>query len=36
MLAYVGMVRRLDKIRVIGDFRGLFHYLSTISQDDLH
>ena len=36
LLAYVDMVRRLDKIEMIGDFRGLFPYLSTISQDDVH
>ena len=36
MLAYVDVVRRLDKIRVIAAFRGLFPYLSTIWQDDVH
>jgi hypothetical protein len=36
MLTYVDVVRRLDKINVIGAFRGLFPYLSTISQDDVH
>ena len=36
MLAYVDMVRHLDKIEMIGDIRGLFPYLSTISQDDVH
>jgi len=36
MLAYVDVVRRVDKIRVIATFRGLFRYLSTIWQDDVH
>jgi hypothetical protein len=36
MLAYVDVVRRLDKIRVIAAIRGLFPYLSTIWQDDVH
>src|SRR5215211_4104425 len=36
MLAYVDVVRRLDKIRVIAAFRGLFPYLSTIWEDDVH
>jgi hypothetical protein len=36
MLAYVDMVRCLDKIEMMGDFRGLFPYLSTIWQDDVH
>src|SRR5215211_5794390 len=36
MLAYVDVVRRLDKIRVIAAFRGLFPYLSTIWQDEVH
>jgi hypothetical protein len=36
MLAYVDVVRRLDKINMIGAFRGLFPYLSTIWQDDMH
>src|ERR671921_1401223 len=36
MLAYVDVVRRLDKIRVIVAIRGLFPYLSTIWQDDVH
>jgi hypothetical protein len=36
MLAYVDVVRRLDKIKMIGAFRGLFPYLSTIWQDDVH
>ena len=30
LLAYVEVVRRLDKIKMIGAFRGLFPYLSTI------
>src|SRR5215213_9860545 len=36
MLAYVDVVRRLDKIKMIGAFRGVFPYLSTIWQDDVH
>jgi hypothetical protein len=36
MLAYVDVVRRLDKIDTIAAFRGVFPYLSTISQDDAH
>jgi len=36
MLAYVDVVRRLDKIRVIAAFRGLFPFLSTIWEDDVH
>ena len=36
MFAYVDVVRRLDKIEMLGAFRGLFPYLSTISQDDVH
>ena len=36
MLTYVDVVRRLDKIKMIGAFRGLFPYLSTIWQDDVH
>jgi hypothetical protein len=36
MLAYVDVVRRLDKIGMIGAFRGLFPYLSTVWQDDVH
>jgi len=35
MLTYVDVVRRLDKIKMIGAFRGLFPYLSTIWQDDV-
>jgi hypothetical protein len=30
------VVRRLDKIKMIAAFRGLFPYLSTICQDDVH
>jgi hypothetical protein len=30
------VVRRLDKIKMIGAFRSLFPYLSTIWQDDVH
>src|SRR5215218_1879784 len=36
LLAYVDVVRRLDKINTIGAFRGLFPYLSTIWEDDVH
>jgi len=36
MLAYVDVVRRLDKIGMIGAFRSLFPYLSTVWQDDVH
>jgi hypothetical protein len=36
LLAYVDVVRRLDKIKMIGAFRGLFPYLSTTWQDDVH
>jgi hypothetical protein len=36
LLAYVDVVRRLDKIKMIGAFRSLFPYLSTISQNDAH
>jgi hypothetical protein len=36
MLAYVDVVRRLDKIKMIGAFCGVFPYLSTIWQDDVH
>jgi hypothetical protein len=36
LLAYVDVVRRLDKIKMIGAFRGLFPYLSTIWEDDVH
>jgi hypothetical protein len=36
LLAYVDVVRRLDKINTIAAFRGLFPYLSTIWQDDVH
>jgi hypothetical protein len=36
MLAYVDVVRRLDKIRVIAAFRNLFPYLDNIWQDDVH
>jgi hypothetical protein len=36
MLAYMDVVRRLDKIKMIGAFRGMFPYLSTILQDDVH
>jgi hypothetical protein len=36
MCAYVDVVRRLDKIKMIGAFLGLFPYLSTIWEDDAH
>jgi hypothetical protein len=36
LLAYVDVVRRLDKIKMIGAFRGVVPYLSTIWQDDVH
>jgi hypothetical protein len=36
MFAYVDVVRRLDKIKMIGAFRSLFPYLSNIWQDDVH
>ena len=36
LLAYVDVVKRLDKIKMIGAFRGMFPYLSTIWQDDVH
>jgi hypothetical protein len=36
LLAYVDVVRRLDKIKMIAAFRGLFPYLSNIWQDDVH
>jgi hypothetical protein len=36
MLAYVDVVRRLDKIKMIAAFRSVFPYLSTIWQDDVH
>src|SRR5215203_4864839 len=36
LLAYVDVVRRLDKIKMIVAFRSLFPYLSTIWQDDVH
>jgi len=36
LLAYVDVVRRLDKIKMIGAFRSLFPYLSTVWQDDVH
>jgi hypothetical protein len=36
LLAYVDVVRRLDKIKMLAAFRGLFPYLSNIWQDDVH
>jgi hypothetical protein len=36
MLAHVDVVRRLDKIKMIGAFRDMFPYLSTIRQNEVH
>jgi hypothetical protein len=36
LLAYVDVVRRLEKIKMIVAFRGVFPYLSTIWEDDVH
>jgi hypothetical protein len=36
LLAYVDVVRRLDKIEMIGTFRSFFPHLSTVWQDDVH
>src|SRR5215203_5520944 len=36
MLAYMDVASRLDKIRMIGAFRGMISYLDTIRQDDVH
>jgi hypothetical protein len=36
MFAYVDVVRRLDKIKMIGAFRSVFPYLSTVWEDDVH
>jgi len=36
MLAYMDVVRCLNKIRMIAAFRGMFPYLSTIWEDDVH
>ena len=36
MLAYVDVARPMDKINTIAAFRGLFTYLSTIWEDDMH
>jgi hypothetical protein len=36
MLAYVDVVRRLDKINMIAAFRGLFPYLGNVWQDGVH
>jgi hypothetical protein len=36
LLTYVDVVRRLDKIKMIGAFCSLFPYLSTVWQDDVH
>jgi hypothetical protein len=36
LLTYMDVVKRLDKIKMIGAFRSLFPYMSTIWQDDVH
>src|SRR5215212_6787597 len=36
MLAYMDVARCLNKIKMIAAFRGLFPYLSTIWEDDMH
>ena len=36
MFAYVDVVRRVDKVKMIGAFRSLFPNMSTIWQDDVH
>ena len=36
MLAYVDVAERLDKIKTIAAFRGLFPYLCTTWQEDVH
>ena len=36
LLAYVDVVRRLDKIKMIGAFHSIFPYLSNIWQDGVH
>jgi len=36
MLAYMDVARCLNKINTIAAFRGLFPYLSTIWEDDVH
>lgn len=36
MLAYIDVARCLNKIKMIGAFRSLFPYLSTIWEDDVH
>lgn len=36
MLVYMDVARRLNKINMIGAFRGVFPYLSPIWQDDMH
>jgi hypothetical protein len=36
LLTYVDVVRRLDKIKMVGAFRGVVPYLTTIWQDDVH
>jgi len=36
MFAYMDVARCLDKINMIAAFRGMFPYLSTIWQDDVH
>ena len=36
LIAYVEVVRRLDKTKAIAAFRSVFPYLSTIWEDDVH
>src|SRR5215211_2871022 len=36
MLAYMDVARCLNKIKMIAAFRGMFPYLSTIWEDDVH
>src|SRR5215210_1643159 len=36
MCAYVDVASRMDKIKMIGAFRGVFPYLSTTWEDDVH
>jgi hypothetical protein len=36
MLAYIDVARPMDKINTLAAFRGLFPYLSTIWEDDVH
>src|SRR5215212_9925536 len=36
VLAYMDVETRLNKIKMIAAFRGMFPYLSTIWEDDVH